>query len=449
MSAPPFEPVVYAVDPSQLAGDDRDAAAGNVNDSPGSHEAGALFPDRLTRSVALPKDVAVTRPFGGLEWADVPALLLAGVSAITVTAGARLMRGQDQILMLALGIGVASATFLLDKLIVHRLNAITPRQSYTSLLLCWAPLFLFSTALATLATFSWMAPEVARRDIEQSRALHWTTEAQRVSNYVMLLRSTLRRHAETTQAEIDAERRRAAAARSQGETYNGEPLRSLQKRIASGRDLERRLSALQLLPLERPADPAESARELDRVFRALDDVHASALVVVADPPPLPTYTPFDPPSTDVQSVLAEETMRRSWRAVTAWTCALWVELLPLLTLWRGGRRIPLAVRIGRWRRAMRDTFEAVQGRREPDALPIVIEPLHVRGVVRVALAAEYTLSDCSPLLEQAVESLAGVLGSYQLRRVSTLRGESVVEDVPLLPQLRGEPLVLSVVEARP
>ena len=448
MSAPPFEPVVYAVDPSQLAGDDRDTAAGNVNDPPGSHEAGVLFPDRLTRSVAPPKDVAATPSIGGLEWADAPALLLAAVSAITVTAGARLMRGQDPILMLALGTGVASATFLLDKRIVQRLNAITPRQSYTSLLFCWAPLFLFSTALATLATFSWMAPEVARRDTEQSRAVHWTAEAQRISNYVVLLRSMLRRDAETTRAEIDAERRRAAAARSQGEPHNDEPVRLLQKRIASGRDLEHRLSAMQLLPLERPADPAEAGRELDRVFRDLADVHASALVAVANPPPLPAYAPFDPPSTDVQSVLAEETMRRSWRALTAWTCALWVELLPLLTLWRGGRRIPLAVRIGRWRTAIRDTFEAVLGRREPDALPIVIEPLHVRGVVRVALAAEYTLSDCSPLLEEAVDSLSGVLGSYQLRRVSTLRGETVDEHVPLLPQLRGEPLVLSVVEAR-
>jgi hypothetical protein len=448
MSAAPLEPVVFAVDPSQPVGDDWDTAAGNVNDSPGSHEAGVLFPDRLTRSARPPTEVAVTRSFGGLAWADGPALLLASVSAITVTAGARLLRGQDQFLMLALGIGVASATFVLDKLIVLRLNAITPRQSYTSLVLCWAPLFLFSTALATLATFSWVAPDVARRDVEQSRALHWTAEAQTISNYLVLLRSTLRRHAETAQGEIDAERRRAAAARTQGQAYNGEPLRLLQKRIASGRDLERRVSALQPLPLERPADPAEAGRDLDRVFRDLDDVHASALVIVSDPPRLPTYAPFDPPATDLQSVLAEETMRRSWRALTAWTSALWVELLPLLTLWRGGRRISLAVRIGRWRRATRDIFEALLGRREPDALPIVIEPLHVRGVVRVALAAEYTLSDCSPLLEEAVDSLAGMLGSYQLRRVSTLRGESLDEDVPLLPQLRGEPLVLSVVEDR-
>ena len=45
---------------------------------------------------------------------DLPALLLTGVSAVTVTTGARLLRGQNPILMLTLGVGVAGATFVLE-----------------------------------------------------------------------------------------------------------------------------------------------------------------------------------------------------------------------------------------------------------------------------------------------------------------------------------------------
>ena len=78
----------------------------------------------------------------------------------------------------------------------------------------------------------------------------------------------------------------------------------------------------------------------------------------------------------------------------------------------------------------------------------MIEPLQVRGVVRVVWSAEYTLNDCTPLLEEAVQTLTGVLGPYQLARISNTRGDNLDETLPLLPQLKGEPLVLSVVEGQ-
>ena len=72
----------------------------------------------------------------------------------------------------------------------------------------------------------------------------------------------------------------------------------------------------------------------------------------------------------------------------------------------------------------------------------------MRGIVRIAVPADYTLGDCTPLLEEAVETLTGVLGSYELRAISNARGQNVDDQLPLLPQLNGEPLVLSVEESR-
>jgi hypothetical protein len=115
-------------------------------------------------------------------------------------------------------------------------------------------------------------------------------------------------------------------------------------------------------------------------------------------------------------------------------------------LWRGGRQVPLASRILQWRSRLVEVGDAARGRRPPSPLPIVIEPLQVRGVVRVALASEYTLRDCTPLLEEAIGALVGVLGSYQLAGIANARGDALNEHLPLLPQLYGEPLVLSVVE---
>ena len=383
-----------------------------------------------------------------ITWNDLPALLLTGVSAMTVTTGARMLRGQSEILMLVLGAGVAGATFVLDRSLVERLNAVRPRQSLVALLICWVPLFLFATALATLATFSWIAPEVARRGLDERRRAHWAQEAENVSAYLVQLKTALRKQSGAMQADIDAERQRAAAARRDGTPYAPEPLRALQRKVAAAREIEKRLPSVHALSLDMPPDEARAREEIDRVFRDLGDLQASALLVTANPPPLPAYQPFAPPASDVQSVLAEDTMHRSWNAMIAWGAAGWVEVLPLLALWRGGRRIPLATRLSQWRARATDTIATVRGRDAPTPLPILIEPLQVRGVVRVVWSTEYTLSDCTPLLEEAVQTLTGVLGPYQLARISNTRGDNLDETLPLLPQLRGEPLVLSVVEGQ-
>ena len=381
-----------------------------------------------------------------LTWSDLPALLLAGVSAVTVTTGARLLRGQGELLMFALGCGVAGATFLLDKLLVERLNAVKPKQSLLALLVCWVPFFLLSTALATLATFSWIAPEVAQQDLEQVKHSHWTNQSEEVSQYLLLLTSAVRKQVETTQLEIDAERRRRFAARNEPAPASPDALRALQRRLTATRELERRLPTVQRLAHDLPNQPPEAQAQVDRVYRDLGDVQASALLVLPVPPALPIYRRFVAPPFDLQSVLAEDTKKKSGRAMTAWGSALWIEVLPMLALWRGGRKVALATRILQWRLRVSDVLDAIFGRRAATPLPIVIEPLQVRGIVRVALPPEYTLTDCSPLLEEAVRTLTDVLGSYQLTRVSNVDGQNVDENMPLLPQLKGEPLVLSVVE---
>lgn len=383
----------------------------------------------------------------GLTWDDLPAILLTGVSALTVTTGAQLLRGQSPMLMLALGAGVAGSTFVLDRLLVERLNALRARQSVAALLACWLPMFLFATALATLATFSWIAPEIVRRDLDDGKRQHWSGETEKISTYLVALTTALRRQADSTVAEIDAERRRAANARREGTPYTPDALRALQRKLTAVRDLERKLPNVKRAPSEAPAGDAAIA-QLDAAYREIQDVHASAALLLASAPALPQPQPFIAPATDLQSVVMEETRKRTWRALTAWGAALWVEVLPLLALWRGGRKVPLAARVLQWRSRVKDTVDAVRGHHAAAALPIVIEPLHVRGIVRIAVPADYTLSDCTPLLEEAVDTLTGVLGSYELRAISNARGDNVDDAIPLLPQLNGEPLVLSVEESR-
>src|SRR2546425_4350011 len=75
---------------------------------------------------------------------NVPALLLTAVTTYTVAKGAQLVRGQNLLAMLVLGIGVASMTFLLDKNLVARLSTPRPKQNLLLLILCWLPFFAFA-----------------------------------------------------------------------------------------------------------------------------------------------------------------------------------------------------------------------------------------------------------------------------------------------------------------
>jgi hypothetical protein len=309
-------------------------------------------------------------------------------------------------------------------------------------------MFLFATSLATIATFSWLAPVIARRDLDEGHRQHWNRETAKVSSYFVSLTTDLRKQADATQTEIDGERRRAAAARREGTAYAPDTLRALQRKLAGLRDLDKKLPTVARPPIEPPESEPAAAQQLESGFRNLQDVHASAALFLAAPPALPGYEPFTPPSTDLQSLMMEETRKKTWRAITAWSAAAWVELLPLLALWRGGRKAALAARVLQWRSRVKDTADALRGRHNPTALPILIEPLHVRGIVRVSAPADYTLTDCAPLLEEAVDTLTGVLGNYDLRDVSNARGDRVDDRSPLMPQLYGQPLVLSVEESR-
>jgi hypothetical protein len=378
-------------------------------------------------------------------WADLPALLLAAVSAATVTAGAGLLRGQNPIVMGTLGLGVAGATFVLDKLLVERLNALRPTQSFACLLICWIPLFCFATALGAATTFNAIAPRIVQREVEQSFRAHWRTEASKVSTYILNLTTALQKQVDAITLEIDREKGRLAAARQERTAYSPETLQGLKRRQDTARVLLRQATAVNPIPLESPAEPGKGGGQIDRVYRDLSRIHASAASALDDPPAMPEYEPFIPPATDLQSLLAEETKRKSWPALGAWGVSFWLELLPILALWRGGRRYRLSVRIGEWRRRTRDVWHALLGRQTPEPLPILIMPLQLRGTLRLALPGDYTLGEVTPLLEDAVSNLAGIRG-YRVAQLSNLQGEHLEEALPVLPQLRGGPLVLSVVE---
>src|SRR2546425_10336528 len=92
---------------------------------------------------------------------NVPALLLTAVTTYTVAKGAQLVRGQNFVAMLVLGIGIAGMTFLLDKNLVARLSTPRPKQNLLLLTVCWVPFFFLAVLFNALCSFQWIYPQMA------------------------------------------------------------------------------------------------------------------------------------------------------------------------------------------------------------------------------------------------------------------------------------------------
>lgn len=398
---------------------------------------------RLTPGKKRP---ARSRTFGfSWAWADAPAILFGIVRAATVMTGARLLRGQP-IIMLVLGAAVASFLFLIEKQVVDRVSAIRPRENFLALLICWLLPLTGATFLSTVTAFEIVAPTLSEREHQQHFREHWLREAGKIETYLIRARTAFQQQLDSTQVEHEAEQRRFAIARRDRAPYSLDPLRTLRRQLNATAELQRKADAIRPLPIEPPADQAKALEELGRAFREAVDLHVAAASTLIGLEAPPRYDSFTPPERDIQSVLFAETARGSWPAVVAWGMALWIELTCFAALWRGGRRVPLATRIRERRRWWRDLVSAILGRDPVTVLDITIEPLHVRGSLRVALPPDHFAFECRPLLEDAVRNLPTVGRHCRLGRLTNADGEEIDEDTPLIPQLNGEPLIVWIEE---
>jgi hypothetical protein len=177
-------------------------------------------------------------------------------------------------------------------------------------------------------------------------------------------------------------------------------------------------------------------------IRGFDGDARSALDVV---PNAPAYELLAEPSTDLQSVLVRETLARSAPAMLAWSTAGLIELLPLAALFRGGRKIPLAIRLLELRRRTSDVRDVVCGRVPLVNVPMVVEPFQMKGVLRARLLPTSTARDCMPRLQDAIAEVpVRVAGRHVIVGLATADGAPIEADEPLLEQLEGQPLIVRV-----
>lgn len=375
---------------------------------------------------------------------DVPGIVLSIVSAATVAHGAMLLRNQSKLLMLALGGGVAAATYVMDKRLIERLNTLRPQQNLLLVFVCWVPLFFVATAFAAVTAFSAIAPTLGADESKQQLRQHWTRETAKVAEYIGALRTAVQKKADVTTAEIDAEQRAAAAALVQRVAYQLDRLRQLRREATTLGALRGRVVAASMPPAEPPDDAAKALNVLGTAFQLVRALDADAQAVLDAAPTAPKYELLTVASMDLQSVLVRETLQRSAPAMMAWTTAALIELLPLVALFRGGRKIPLAVRLLECRRRLADIRDVLRGRVPLVTVPMVVEPLRVRGVLRARLLPSSTARDCMPRLEDAVAEFPRASGRVVIAGLATAEGLPVDPDEPLLRQLDGRPLTVRV-----
>lgn len=376
---------------------------------------------------------------------DLPGVVLSIVSAATVAHGAMLLRNQAPVLMFMLGAGVAAATYVLDKRLIERLNSIRPQQNLLLVFLCWLPLFVVATAFAAVTAFSAIAPTLGVEEGKQVRRQHWARETSKLSHYLGALQTAVQQQATSLTVDIDTEQRTVAAARAQKLPVSTDRLRALRRRAAGIASVRTRVVGATTPPAEPPDDHAEALRALSASFQSLRALDADARSVIDAVPNVPAYELLAEPSTDLQSVVVRETLARSAPAILAWTTAALIEILPLVALFRGGRKIPMAVRLLEVRRRISDVHDVLRGRVPLVNVPMLVEPFQVKGVLRARLLPSSTARDCMPRLEEAIAEVPRrASGRAVIVGLSTASGELIEADQPLLGQLEGRPLVVRV-----
>ena len=152
---------------------------------------------------------------------DVPALLLTAVTTYTVAKGAQLVRGQNLLAMLVLGIGVAGMTFLLDKNLVARLSTPRPKQNLLLLILCWLPFFALAVLFNALCSFEWIQPQIADANDRAALRDYWMVEQQKLSTFKLALKVAINEESVRLKSErqrIEAVRRQRGPSQSRGDS---------------------------------------------------------------------------------------------------------------------------------------------------------------------------------------------------------------------------------------
>jgi hypothetical protein len=381
-------------------------------------------------------------------WADLPALLLGMVRAATVTAGALLIRGGLPWQVFAvLGVAVAGLALVVERQVTDRLNnPLNPQQSLTSLIACWLPTLAIAVTLNALTAFAVLAPSVSKRELDRSHQEYWRSEATKTAEWTLVLRTSAARLVEAKQQEVDTEQLRLAAARRERVPYSTDALSALRRELTKTREVLRNASAIQSLPITAPPDTAEASKILQASLRGLTDVYVSSsgFMPTLSPPPVPVL--FEPPIVDLPTMFVHETMAWQTSAMVGWAIAVALEALSFIALWRGGRRVALAARVREWWRRGDELKNAILRRDPPVNLPIILQPMGLAGSVFLNVAPDFSLDDCMPRLEETLTKHPDV-ADKRIASIAAAAGRTINKYEPLVPQLAGGRLVITLEEA--
>jgi hypothetical protein len=197
-----------------------------------------------------------------------------------------------------------------------------------------------------------------------------------------------------------------------------------------------RARSLPLPPAEPPDDNRRALQTLSASFAAARGLDAEIRLLASDAPAAPAYELQQPTSKDLQSVFLREAQAGSLQIKAAFAASAVLEILPLIALWRGGRRTPLAIRITEFYRWSRETSAAIRGGTEVVALSMRVLPFNAYGRMEARMFASTTPRHVLPQIEDAMRALP-VGQPVRVIRLASQTDTELEMDRPLLEQLEG------------
>lgn len=315
------------------------------------------------------------------------------------------------------------------------------RRTFT-LCLVWLVLAFFSVYTSSLGMF-----DIQRSALRDDRARagifqQWNEAAKLVSDFKTRSLAELNQSKQAATVELNVERSRARAARSQRRPYPAENIQRLNSELSVLTSAENKVRAVPSLSITTPENSDEARRALDETFSNVNEAYAALPEQLRTRITVPRPDEQAEMSEHIQQAFFESLMAGSIPVILIIAFALLIDLLPPLVLFATSPKqtLPeqmLSFRL--WIEEMRHAFRA-QLKSEIELIQVSVKDMpelsiHISVSTRHGGPLLYIDRDFASITEEVRRDRGPNLF---LESAMTASGELLEDGLPLLKQLGKE-----------
>jgi hypothetical protein len=384
---------------------------------------------------------------------EVSVLALTICSWITSYIGALQLVNSDKLVALLFAVGIQGMMLVLAHTAARSTTTNHERANPLKLLLGWALCACFSIYTSALGAYQLQMGSVNSEHERQTVQQKWEAAANELSHFRTNALIWLGEKSRDLNTQISVEKKRIQAARANRRPYSNETLVQLTAQDKSIEAAKGVVGQVVQLSNSIPKSPEDARQEMDKAYASAAEAFSAMPAELRLSNPLPHPTPEPMLSEDRQTSFFAELKQKSAPAVVALVVAFLLDVIPLYIIWAHKPSRSLADRIRGFRVSSKATLAALKEdlKLHKHQLRVIVDGYDIESVINFGAAARVLyLNDLEDNFDQFERMLGDVVG-HRVRIVSakTVTGTEIVHSIPLISQLEGDVIRLSVEPVEP